>query len=196
MNKKDLFETILFQGNSLKLCFNGSERNEKDTQPSWTGCNDLRGIYNGPEFDPTYDFENDPNNYAALMNTFVEQNELVEGASSCDTNYNSTSTSDKICDDATLDKSMMISLHEELCNLMNNGLGLEQRWFEYCKIQSINFIKQKFLHVAAIYGRTVDKDLFIYTLNATNRSQMENVFASCMRQVVVKNLARQRFGQY
>ena len=192
----------------MKLCFNGSERNAKSIQPSWTGCDDERGIYNGAEFDAEYDFENDPNNYAALINTFVEQNHLLEYVNSGDDskmesdddNYKyaiyklmKSNYYNKIdnCTDITSDTSMIMPLQQELRNVANDKLGLKQRWFEYCKIESINFIKQKFIDIATVYGRTLGKDLYIYELSATNRIQMERVFSSCMRQVVVKSLPHQ-----
>ena len=178
LNKKDLFETVLYEGYSLKSFFMINGKNKNGNHLSWSGCEVASGIYNGPEFDSINDFANDPNKYQNTLHTFINKNIRKPNES------NNTKDCGDIIVACEFGATSFHGLQQELRNVLNNRLGLEQRWFEYCKIKSISFIKQIFIDVAAVYGRTLGKDLFIYVLNATNQEQKQAVLDSCMNHVI------------
>ena len=64
LNKEDLFDITLYKGYSLRMCFDGRSS-------TWIGANTEESIYNGPDFDPNYDFANDPDNILTILNNSV-----------------------------------------------------------------------------------------------------------------------------
>ena len=177
----------------MRICFDGKKGD-------WTGS--TSAIYDGPDFDPDYDYMNDPNKYGNFLNEFIYKsfndnnpqafNQMMNNGNG---NKKHTMTEHVLAGDNSTYTTGLNTNYNDLVldginDMMNEQLDLKHRWFGYCKMKAINFIRQRFIDISTRHGRSVGRNLFIHITCATQYHQVTDVFSHCVRHIVLLNLVK------